>query len=196
MIEGNLEAIVSEVVLQFLADARRRHEDHRLAVRKHWEPKQLGDFMVTGPRRRAPSDQRNVGTVNAADEHYCVLDAEGREDSLPHSLSRSGDEGKYRWRTEAGVDLAQASIFGPEVSAPLIDAMGFVDDKILGTAAHQCVAFSLPFHEKALGSDVKELHRVLGNQGIADLLFPRAECAVDEGWRVSSFSRVRRPGRS
>ena len=112
-------------------------------------------FLERRTRKRAVDQVR---TIEGTDELYRVLEAELRRDVPPHA--RRGGRG-VGVQVDAGKELTQASelaVFGPEVVAPLTDAMCFVNgnEADVDGRKHRQEGVG-PLAHQPLGRDIQQL---------------------------------------
>ena len=77
--------------------------------------------------RDAQHLEEEVGAVEPGDEDLGVLHQQRADDVLPHLGGGGGGEGHRARGPEPLPDLPQQRVVGPEVVAPLADAVGLVD---------------------------------------------------------------------
>jgi hypothetical protein len=101
------------------------------------------------------SGEHEIGAIEAIDEGARVFEFELRADvGLGFEIGGGGD-GHARHAGEAIRELAERAIVGPEVMAPLADAVRFVDGDERDRALFEEIEEAL--REEAFGRDVEEI---------------------------------------
>ena len=136
--------------------ARQAIDDARLAAPRRQEIEQLASRVVL--QRHPVADVR---PVEGGDEPGRVLQAQALGDFAPGGMVGGGGERDARHFRPALVQQVEFAVFGPEIVAPLRDAVRLVDGEQRDVAAPEQGQETLG--EQALGRDVEQV-QVAGQQ--------------------------------
>ena len=121
----------------------------------------------------------DVRTVEAADEHPRASEPEALGDLAPRRRVRGGGEGDARHAGVAFVQHRELEVFGPEVVAPLGDAVRLVDGEEgdAGAVANAVEQGEGALAHQALRGDVEQVEAAR-----AGAVLDRPDFAEGEGW--------------
>ena len=121
----------------------------------------------------------DVGAVETGGEHAPIVEAQALDDVALGGLIRGGGDGDAGHRRETVLEHRELEVLGPEVVAPLRDAMGLVDGEQREFAAPQMV--EKRGHEQPLGRDVDEIERAGAHLGFGAQRFAVRQRRVERG---------------
>ena len=161
VVGGRPQPVLAQALGELLGRAPRRDVDD--AGRRR-----AGDVLAQGAELavlvvEALDREADVRPVEAAHDHHGVAQAEPADDLLPHRRRRGGGEGERRRPAERLRGRPEPQVVGPEVVAPLGDAVRLVDDEQRRCRDGQLVEHLLV--GELLGREEDELERVLGELG-------------------------------
>ncbi|OPZ09086.1 MAG: hypothetical protein BWZ08_00699 [candidate division BRC1 bacterium ADurb.BinA292] len=180
MIRGGGDAARAQMVGKLLdLLARQAVDDARLAAVASDELGDLVQEAVAGGARLDAVDQ--VGPVERTDEDLRRRQAELPRDVVADAVRRRRGIGVDGDRREGLLELAQAAVFGPEIVAPLADAVGFVDGEERDARLAQRVEEAI--EQQPLRRDVEDLEPRLAHGGEDGAALIERHRAVEAGRR-------------
>src|SRR5690606_30299553 len=117
--------------------------------------------------------QLDVGPVDPGHDYAGVRDSKRFKNAALALHSGGGCECENRWAAEGAADSPQPAVIWPEILAPAVDAVSFIDDQVAGACLDDLFDFGLPYHlgVEPLRCTVQEFYRTVAQQLVSNLLF-------------------------